>query len=117
MRRTLFGKSTELERLAPPRASVRDALLFDVRDHEASTDLTLAERRADSWTFAPWLLLAGHLILATTLLLQERPPASQAVARVGVRAARAVRCPSTSSPGYSCSSGAECRWLRTPSAG
>ena len=56
MRRTLFGKSSERERLAPPRASVREALLFDIRDHEASTDLTLAERRADSWTFAPWLL-------------------------------------------------------------
>jgi diguanylate cyclase (GGDEF)-like protein len=79
MRRTLFGKSTELERLAPPRASVREALLFDVRDHEASTDLTLAERRAESWTFAPWLLLVGHLILAITLVMQKRPPASQAV--------------------------------------
>jgi diguanylate cyclase (GGDEF)-like protein len=79
MRRTLFGKSTELERLAPPRASVRDALLFDVRDQEASADLTLAERRTESWTFAPWLLLVGHLILAITLVLQERPPASQAV--------------------------------------
>ena len=79
MRRTLFGQSTERERLAPPRASMQDALLFDIRDHEASTDLTLAERRAESWTFAPWLLLVGHLILATTLILQDRPPASQAV--------------------------------------
>jgi hypothetical protein len=79
MRRTLFGKSTEREHLAPPRASMQDALLFDIRDHEASTDLTLAERRAESWTFAPWLLLVGHLILAITLVLQKRPPASQAV--------------------------------------
>ena len=79
MRRNLFGKSTELERLAPPRASVRDALLFDVGDHEASTDMTLAERRVDSWKFAPWLLLAGHLIIATSLLLEDRPPASQSV--------------------------------------
>ena len=78
MRRTLFGKSSERERLAPPRASVREALLFDIRDHEASTDLTLAERRADSWTFAPWLLFAGHLIIAATLLLQERLPSSPA---------------------------------------
>ena len=78
MRRSLFGKSTELERLAPPRASVRDALLFDVGDHEASTDMTLAERRVDSWKFAPWLLLAGHLIIATSLLLEDRghPPVS-----------------------------------------
>jgi diguanylate cyclase (GGDEF)-like protein len=79
MRRTLFGKSTELERLAPPRASVRDALLFDVRDHESSADQALAERRAESWTFAPWLLLAGHLIIGITLLLEDRPAASSAV--------------------------------------
>ncbi|MEP7131174.1 MAG: EAL domain-containing protein [Sphingomicrobium sp.] len=79
MRRTVFGKSAEIERLAPPRASVSDALLFDVRDHEASTDMTLAERRAESWTFAPWLLLVGHLVLSTTLILHERPPASRAV--------------------------------------
>ena len=44
MRRTLFGKSPELERLAPPRASAREALSFDVSDHESSTDVTLAER-------------------------------------------------------------------------
>jgi diguanylate cyclase (GGDEF)-like protein len=79
MRRTLFGKAPELERLAPPRASVRDALLFDVRDHEASNDLTLAERRVDGWKFAPWLLLAGHLIITATLLLQNRGAASQQV--------------------------------------
>ena len=48
MRRTLFGKSPELERLAPPRASIRDALSFDVTDQQASADMTLAERRVDS---------------------------------------------------------------------
>ena len=79
MRRTVFGKSPEIERLAPPRASLSDALFFDIRDHEASADQTLAERRVDGWTFAPWLLLAGHLIIAITLLAQERPPASQPV--------------------------------------
>src|SRR5690349_16933577 len=78
MRRTLFGKSPELERLAPPRASIRDALLFDVADQQASADLTLAERRVDSWTFAPWLLLVGHLIVSAALLAQGRPPASSA---------------------------------------
>jgi diguanylate cyclase (GGDEF)-like protein len=71
MRRTLFGKSPELERLAPPRASIVDALFFDVRDHDASADLALAERRVDSWTFAPWLLLVGHVIMASTLLLHD----------------------------------------------
>jgi len=83
MRRTLFGKSPELERLAPPRASFRDALLFDVRDQQASADLTLAEHRVDSWTFAPWLLLAGHLIIAASLLMQiQRSESGGALASV-----------------------------------
>jgi diguanylate cyclase (GGDEF)-like protein len=76
MRRTLFGKSPELKRLSPARVSAGEALLFDVRDHEASTDQTLAARRVDGWTHAPWLLLGGHLIIAAALLLQGRPPAS-----------------------------------------
>ena len=76
MRRTLFGKSPELERLAPPRASIRDALLFDISDQEASADLTLAERRVDSWIFAPWLLLVGHLIIAVALFIQDAGAAS-----------------------------------------
>jgi len=71
MRRTLFGKSPELERLAPSRASIGDALLFDVVDQQSSANQTLAERRADGWTFAPWLLLAGHLVIAATLLIQD----------------------------------------------
>ena len=78
MRRTLFGKSPELERLAPPRASFRDALSFDVTDQQASADMTLAERRVDSWTFAPWLLVAGHLVIAATLLFQGRSADSHA---------------------------------------
>src|SRR5215208_6885624 len=76
MRRTLFGKSPEMERLTPARISASAALTFDVRDHEASTDQTLIERRVGSWSFAPWLLFASHLIIGASLLLQERPPAS-----------------------------------------
>jgi diguanylate cyclase (GGDEF)-like protein len=70
MRRTLFGKSPELERLAPPRASAREALSFDVCDHESSTDLTLAERRVDGWKFGPWFLFAAHLVITVTLLAE-----------------------------------------------
>ena len=76
MRRTLFGKSQEVERLTAAHVSVRDALTFDVWDHESSGDQTLIERRVGSWVFAPWLLFAGHVIIATCLLLQDRPPAS-----------------------------------------
>ena len=76
MRRTLFGKSPEIERLTPARVSVRVALTFDIVDHESSVDQTLIERRVGSWAVAPWLLLAGHVVIGTALLLQDRPPAS-----------------------------------------
>src|SRR6185312_2924688 len=69
MRRTLFGKSPEHELPSAARASAREVLLFDVRDHEASNDATLAERRVSGWTFAPWLLLIGHLIITATLIV------------------------------------------------
>ncbi|MFL6764014.1 MAG: putative bifunctional diguanylate cyclase/phosphodiesterase [Sphingomicrobium sp.] len=76
MRRTLFGRSPEMERLVPARISASDAMTFDIRDHEATADLVLIERRVGSWSLSPWLLLAGHLILTAALLLQDRPPAS-----------------------------------------
>src|SRR3954447_497138 len=78
MRRTLFGKSPEVERLTPARISASEALVFDVREHESNADQTLIERRVGSWSFAPWLLMIGHLIIGASLLLQDRPPASTA---------------------------------------
>jgi diguanylate cyclase (GGDEF)-like protein len=71
MRRTLFGKSPEHELPSAARASAREVLLFDVRDHEATNDSTLAERRVSGWTFAPWLLLASHLVITITLIFQH----------------------------------------------
>jgi diguanylate cyclase (GGDEF)-like protein len=79
MRRTLFGKSPEIERLAPARVSAREALTFDILDHESSVDQTLIERRIGSWSVAPWLLLAGHVIIGISLLMQDRPAASTAM--------------------------------------
>src|SRR4051794_10232815 len=78
MRRTLFGKSPEVERLTPARVSAREALTFDIVDHESSVDQTLIERRIGSWAVAPWLLLAGHVVIGTSLLLQDRPSTSTA---------------------------------------
>ena len=69
MRRTLFGKSPDVERLTPARVSVREALTFDIVDHESSVDQTLIERRVGSWAVAPWLLLAGHIVIGISLLL------------------------------------------------
>ena len=76
MRRTLFGRASDLPTVTG--TSAKEALLFDVRDQSESADLTLAERRVGSWTFAPWLVLSGHLIMAVSLLLQQRPAASWA---------------------------------------
>jgi diguanylate cyclase (GGDEF)-like protein len=80
MRRTLFGKSSEVELRTAARASAKEALLFDVRDHSATGDLTLAERRVGSWVFAPWLLLAGHIAVALSLVVAGSAEASWAAA-------------------------------------
>src|SRR4051794_20491368 len=73
MRRTLFGRASELP--TATGTSAKEALLFDVHDQTESADLTLAERRLEGWTFAPWLVLAGHLVIAASLLL-SRPQAT-----------------------------------------
>jgi diguanylate cyclase (GGDEF)-like protein len=91
MRRSLFGRPSEHELPAATRTSAKEALLFDVRDHSESADLALAERRVGSWTFAPWLLLAGHLAVALSLLFGPAPGLhSGSIARVVVPVALAV---------------------------
>ena len=72
MRRNLFTRSTNAERPSSARTSAREALMFDLRDHTESAELNLAERRVSGWTFAPWLVFAGHLVLAITLLLEHQ---------------------------------------------
>jgi diguanylate cyclase (GGDEF)-like protein len=69
----MFGRSPAVELQAPPRASAREALWFDVRDHLESVDLTLAERRVESLAFAPWWLLAGHLAISLGLAIGGVP--------------------------------------------
>ena len=76
MRRNLFAKSPDVDRPASARTSAREALMFDLRDHTESAELNLAERRVGGWTFAPWLVFGGHLVLAITLLLEHRPGTS-----------------------------------------
>jgi diguanylate cyclase (GGDEF)-like protein len=66
MRRTLFRKTVEVR--APVQSSLREVLLFDIRDHSDSADQTLAERRLASWTLAPWLVLAGHVAVVLSVL-------------------------------------------------
>ena len=83
MRRNLFGRPSELP--TTTSTSAQEALLFDVRDQTESADLTLAERRLGNWEFAPWLVFAGHLVIAASLLLQNPahvasiPPAGVAI--------------------------------------
>ena len=68
MRRALFGRNPEVEWIGPRDASPAEALSFDVREHESSTDARLAELRVAGWTYVPWLLLAGHLVVGASLL-------------------------------------------------
>src|SRR5205814_1233040 len=69
MRRTLFHKTVEVH--PPVYSSVREVLLFDIRDQSNSADQTLAERRLGAWTFGPWLVLAGHVAVIVSLLLDR----------------------------------------------
>ncbi|MFL6720731.1 MAG: EAL domain-containing protein [Sphingomonas sp.] len=90
MRRPVFGKSPGAGLPTATRASARDALLFDLRDHSESADLPLAERRVANWAFAPWLLLAGHLVNVISLAVQHRHESWGALASVGVPLAIAL---------------------------
>ena len=58
------------ERGPASRASIREALLFDVSAPEAEGDQVLAERRVKIWTFGPLLLAATHAIVGLALLFQ-----------------------------------------------
>jgi diguanylate cyclase (GGDEF)-like protein len=57
------------ERRSAPRASVREALLFDVAP-AGDADHSLATRRVAMFAFAPLLLAATHLVVGLTLLIQ-----------------------------------------------
>jgi diguanylate cyclase (GGDEF)-like protein len=88
MRRTLFGNPPEKDLPPPALSPPPEVLLFDVRDHEATNDSTLAERRVSGWTFAPWLLLLGHLIITATLFVQnygssQWPAFAKSIAPIG----------------------------------
>jgi len=69
MRRTRLGVVME-ERGFTPRASVREALLFDVAPAETEGDRTLADRRIRTFGSSPLLLAATHAVVGVTVLLQ-----------------------------------------------
>nr|WP_294169015.1 EAL domain-containing protein [uncultured Sphingomonas sp.] len=58
------------ERTAANRASIREALLFDVVAAESESDRTLARRRVGMFTYAPWLLAATNAVVGLSLLVQ-----------------------------------------------
>ncbi|HZU50620.1 MAG TPA: EAL domain-containing protein [Sphingomicrobium sp.] len=82
MRRTIFRKPPEVELQAPARARAQEALLFDLRDHSESFDLALAERRLGAWTYAPWLVLAGHVLIAASFLFHAPVPSTATAAGI-----------------------------------
>jgi diguanylate cyclase (GGDEF)-like protein len=50
------------------RASIREAMTFDVLPPESDDDFTLQGKRVAMWAYAPWLLAATHLIVCLSLL-------------------------------------------------
>jgi diguanylate cyclase (GGDEF)-like protein len=69
MRRTRLGVGIE-EHGTVARATVREALLFDVAPPENDGDRSLAARRVGMFAFAPMLLAATHAVVGLTLLFQ-----------------------------------------------
>lgn len=69
MRRTRVNIAGAKER-RQTRASVREALTFDVLPPDNDDDYTLQSKRVAMWAYAPWLLAATHLIVALSLLIR-----------------------------------------------
>ena len=54
-----------------PRASVREAITFDVLPPRDDDDLTLQSKRMAMWAYGPILLAATHFIVGLILLVRE----------------------------------------------
>ena len=63
MPRSRFAQAVTPSFQPPERASVRDALWFDVESAETPGDQSLAEARGDSFDHTAYLLGATHLLL------------------------------------------------------
>ena len=68
MRRTRVDIGSAGERRRA-RASVREAITFDLLPPDNDDDFTLQSKRIAMWAYAPWLLAATHLIVAISLLM------------------------------------------------
>jgi diguanylate cyclase (GGDEF)-like protein len=69
MRRSRFAKAIGTRQAGVERASVREALAFDIKATDTSDEQSLAEWRLASLDHAPLLLGATHLLLAIGSLL------------------------------------------------
>ena len=84
MRRTIFRQPPEAELQAPARASAREALLFDVRDH--SEKRLPDARRTPGWELdlCSLAVLSGHFLIAASFFFQSSPAAVSATASIVV---------------------------------
>jgi len=71
MRRTRVTIRSEAVRPVV-RASVREAMTFDVMPPESDDDFTLQSKRVAMWAYAPVLLAATHLVVGLILVLRDR---------------------------------------------
>ena len=63
MARARFAKAVSPVSTKPARASVREALWFDVRSTESADETSLAEARIGSFDYAALLMFATHLLV------------------------------------------------------
>ena len=71
MPRTRFAKAVSPSSETPERASVREALWFDVETADTSDDQTLSESRVANFDHTAVLLGATHLLLGVTCLVRH----------------------------------------------
>ena len=67
MRRSRFAKAIEVTEVRE-RASIRDALLFDVTNPDSSAEESLCEWRLSAMQHAPVVLGITHLLIAATCI-------------------------------------------------
>ena len=67
LRRSRPGFAIE-EKVRAPKATLREAILFDIRSPDNDDDIIVAAKRVAQFTYGPWLLLATHLIVGAGVL-------------------------------------------------
>ncbi|RST31868.1 EAL domain-containing protein [Sphingomonas ginkgonis] len=69
MRHAIFGNRVAAEPMLDAKATIGEALTFDIVAPPTSDDEVVAEKRSENFTLAPLLLFVSHCIIGAALLL------------------------------------------------